>query len=169
MPHGSGTIICVGSRCFTVRKCMTSTRRTEKPPMNDLSDFRPDDPWGQTASPWLKIVGGLLSTVGFLVVVAANLLVLWAMYGYFLSSARLPPGTGVRPMGLTFFCSIVGLGSILVGLPVSALGRALCDRAQFRAGANLAKVGQSLSWLALPLGPVLMFVSNRITGVVLSP
>jgi hypothetical protein len=123
----------------------------------------------EPTSPWLKGVGVVLSATGFLVTVAAVLAVLWIMFGYFMSCAQLAPGTGVRPMGVTFFMGMVGFGSLVIGLPLSALGSGLCKKTQHRSGETLGTVGQRLSLVALPLGPVLMLFSDLITGVVQAP
>lgn len=114
---------------------------------------------------WLKVLAGLLSTIGALIVLGAGVLVLVTSWGYFLSTSRLPHGAGVRPMGVTFLYGMAGITAMVAGLPLSALGAVLSDKIHFRAGVVLGMAGARLSWLPLTLGPLLMFLSDQITGV----
>jgi hypothetical protein len=113
----------------------------------------------------LKVLGGVLSTIGALIVLGAGVLVLVTSWGYFLSSSRLPTGAGVRPMGVTFLYFMAGITAMVAGLPLSALGAVLSDKAQFRAGVVLGMAGARLSSIPLMLGPVLMLLSDQIIGV----
>lgn len=62
-----------------------------------------------------------LGVAGCVTGVAATLLTLWALWGFY----QVPVGTSMRPMGLTFLLSIFAAAGLLVALPLSVACLAL--------------------------------------------
>jgi uncharacterized BrkB/YihY/UPF0761 family membrane protein len=111
----------------------------------------------------------ILNAPGLLVGTAANLLIIGLNICFYLEASRLPPGTGVRPMGLTFIFGLVVFGALIIGLPLSIAGRIANGKAGNRTGMRLGSIGILLNVIPLPLSMILLQVAGWLAGVWFEP
>ena len=116
----------------------------------------------------LKIVGYSLSTLSLVLSVAANLIVVYQTYGFYLHACSVPRGTGARPMGLAAFYFLAGIVSFGIILPLSVISENVCKRSGNVKGSNMAKGAAILSSLPLPLGIILFCLVIALSGIRLS-
>ena len=115
---------------------------------------------------WLR---GLLSVSGLLLAVVASLLQGRALWSFYVETAEMPRGTGIRPMGLVMVLFIVGYGTWLFGSVLSCAGFVASLRTKSWLLATVAILGLILSLAQPILGRQAFNYIVELRGLVCEP